>query len=149
MLARDGGIGIRAEKAPGSSLQGRTELRTILDFIDGGDTPVTTRVARLTRSSGDLQDVVRKLALGQAGSAAFERSVNAASACKGRCRGALSARVSRRGSMRLAGADGRAGAGPPSLGDLVRPRVRPRGGASRARVSADLAGRGDDPARAA
>lgn len=52
---------IRAEKKSGTSTQGRTELRTILDFIQKGDSLVVTRVDRLARSIGDLQDIVRAL----------------------------------------------------------------------------------------
>lgn len=50
---------IRAEKATGSTVAGRTELRTILDFLGEGDTLVVTRIDRLARSIGDLQDIVR------------------------------------------------------------------------------------------
>ena len=52
---------IRAEKVSGTSAQGRDELRTLLDFIRPGDKLVVTRVDRLARSIGDLQDVVREL----------------------------------------------------------------------------------------
>ena len=60
-LARAGCVVIRAEKMSGATRQGRTELRTILDFIGEGDALVVTRVDRLARSIGDLQDVVREL----------------------------------------------------------------------------------------
>ena len=49
---------IRAEKRSGTSTQGRDELRTLLDFIRVGDTLVVTRIDRLARSIGDLQDIV-------------------------------------------------------------------------------------------
>ena len=39
----------------------RGELRTVLDFMGAGDELVVTRVDRLARSLGDLQDVVRVL----------------------------------------------------------------------------------------
>jgi DNA invertase Pin-like site-specific DNA recombinase len=52
---------IRAEKQSGTSIQGRTELRTVLDFISKGDVLMVTRVDRLARSIGDLQDIVRTL----------------------------------------------------------------------------------------
>jgi DNA invertase Pin-like site-specific DNA recombinase len=52
---------IRAEKQSGTSTQGRTELRTVLDFIGKGDVLLVTRVDRLARSIGDLQDIVRTL----------------------------------------------------------------------------------------
>jgi DNA invertase Pin-like site-specific DNA recombinase len=49
---------IRAKKQTGTSTQGRAELRTVLDFI-GKDVLLVTRVDRLARSIGDLQDIVR------------------------------------------------------------------------------------------
>lgn len=52
---------IRAEKASGASTAGRSELATVLDFIGEGDTLVVTRIDRLARSIGDLQDIVRTL----------------------------------------------------------------------------------------
>ena len=45
----------------GTTREGRTELATLLDFVRQGDTLVVTRVDRLARSIGDLQDVVRAL----------------------------------------------------------------------------------------
>lgn len=52
---------VREEKRSGTSREGRTELQTVLDFIREGDTLVVTRVDRLARSLGDLQDIVRLL----------------------------------------------------------------------------------------
>jgi DNA invertase Pin-like site-specific DNA recombinase len=52
---------IRSEKRSGTSTAGREELRTTLDFIRKGDTLVVTRIDRLARSIGDLQDIVREL----------------------------------------------------------------------------------------
>ena len=52
---------VRSEKRSGTSTQGRDELRTLLDFIRAGDTLMVTRIDRLARSIGDLQDIVRKL----------------------------------------------------------------------------------------
>jgi DNA invertase Pin-like site-specific DNA recombinase len=52
---------IRAEKRSGTSTAGRAELRTILDFVREGDTLTVTRIDRLARSVGDLQDIVREL----------------------------------------------------------------------------------------
>ncbi|KPW17423.1 RlgA [Pseudomonas cannabina pv. alisalensis] len=48
----------RAEKKGGASRVGRTELKTLLDFLRLGDTLVVTRVDRLARSIKDLQDIV-------------------------------------------------------------------------------------------
>ena len=56
-LAAAGCAVIREETASGSSAAGRTEL----DFVGAGDELVVTRVDRLARSIGDLQDVVREL----------------------------------------------------------------------------------------
>src|ERR1700675_3411912 len=50
---------IRAEKRSGTTTQGREELRTVLDFLRKGDVLMVTRIDRLARSIGDLQDIVR------------------------------------------------------------------------------------------
>jgi DNA invertase Pin-like site-specific DNA recombinase len=52
---------VRSEKISGTSRQGRQELDTLLDFLRPGDVLVVTRVDRLARSIGDLQDIVREL----------------------------------------------------------------------------------------
>ncbi len=52
---------IRAEKASGTSRNGRSELETLLDFIRPGDTLVVTRIDRLARSLRDLQNIVHEL----------------------------------------------------------------------------------------
>jgi DNA invertase Pin-like site-specific DNA recombinase len=50
---------IREEKASGTTTNGRTELATVLAFLQKGDTLVVTRIDRLARSIGDLQTIVR------------------------------------------------------------------------------------------
>jgi DNA invertase Pin-like site-specific DNA recombinase len=50
---------IRSEKRSGTSTTGRAELQTILDFLRPGDVLMVTRIDRLARSIGDLQDIVR------------------------------------------------------------------------------------------
>ena len=50
---------IRAEKRSGTTATGREELRTVLDFLRAGDVLMFTRIDRLARSIGDLQDIVR------------------------------------------------------------------------------------------
>lgn len=50
---------IRAEKQSGTTTEGRAELRTVLDFLRAGDVLMVTRIDRLARSIGDLQDIVR------------------------------------------------------------------------------------------
>ncbi len=52
---------IRAEKRSGKSTEGRTELQTVLEFLRKGDLLMVTRIDRLARSIGDLQDIVRAL----------------------------------------------------------------------------------------
>lgn len=60
-LRRAGCEIVRVEKASGTSRKGRTELQTLLDFLRVGDTLLVTRIDRLARSVGDLQDIVRLL----------------------------------------------------------------------------------------
>jgi DNA invertase Pin-like site-specific DNA recombinase len=52
---------VRSEKVSGTSTDGRRELKTLLEFVEAGDTIVVTRIDRLARSIGDLQDIVRDL----------------------------------------------------------------------------------------
>src|SRR5271163_1537108 len=52
---------VRSEKRSGASTEGRAELRTAIDFLRTGDTLMVTRIDRLARSIGDLQDIVREL----------------------------------------------------------------------------------------
>jgi DNA invertase Pin-like site-specific DNA recombinase len=79
-LRQAGCVVIREEKASGSSRQGRTELRTVLDFVTEGDELVVTRVDRLARSIGDLQDVVRELKAKGATLRATEQPVDTSTA---------------------------------------------------------------------
>lgn len=60
-LRRAGCSVIREEKASGASLVGREQLKLVLDFMQEGDTLVVTRIDRLARSIGDLQDIVRSI----------------------------------------------------------------------------------------
>lgn len=61
-VLRDAGCElIRIEKHTATTRQGRTELQALLDFLRPGDTLVVTRIDRLARSIGDLQDIVRLL----------------------------------------------------------------------------------------
>ena len=52
---------IRSEKRSGTSTERRAELRTVMDFVQAGDVLTVTRIDRLARSIGDLQDIVREL----------------------------------------------------------------------------------------
>src|SRR5580693_7694774 len=75
---------IRAEKQSGISTQGRAELRTVLDFIGKGDVLMVTRVDRLARSIGDLQDIVRTLKAKGAILKATEQPIDTSTAA-GKC----------------------------------------------------------------
>ena len=79
-LTKAGCVAIRAEKVSGTSTQGRAELRTILDFIQAGDELVVTRIDRLARSIGDLQDVVRELKVKGGTLRATEQPIDTATA---------------------------------------------------------------------
>jgi DNA invertase Pin-like site-specific DNA recombinase len=52
---------IRSEKVTGTSRENRAELETLLQFLRSGDTLMVTRIDRLARSVGDLQDIVKTL----------------------------------------------------------------------------------------
>ncbi|WP_051882354.1 recombinase family protein [Parvularcula oceani] len=71
---------IREEKVSGTSRQGRDELRILLDFVREGDALVVTRVDRLARSIGDLQDVVRELRTKGASLQATEQPIDTSTA---------------------------------------------------------------------
>jgi DNA invertase Pin-like site-specific DNA recombinase len=71
---------VRSEKRSGTSIQGRDELRTLLDFIRAGDVLTVTRIDRLARSIGDLQDIVRELKAKGATLKATEQPIDTSSA---------------------------------------------------------------------
>lgn len=71
---------IRAEKVSGMSRDGRAELAVILDFIRAGDVLTVTRVDRLARSIGDLQDIVRSLKAKGASLRATEQPIDTGTA---------------------------------------------------------------------
>jgi DNA invertase Pin-like site-specific DNA recombinase len=52
---------IRTEKASGTTMQGRPELATLLEFLRPGDVLTVTRIDRLARSMHDLQMIVGAL----------------------------------------------------------------------------------------
>jgi DNA invertase Pin-like site-specific DNA recombinase len=52
---------IRAEKRSGTATAGREQLQTVLEFLRPGDVLIVTRIDRLARSIGDLQDIVRTI----------------------------------------------------------------------------------------
>ena len=57
-LRAGGATIVRSEKKSGTSLKGRTELETILNFLQAGDTLLVTRIDRLARSVADLERIV-------------------------------------------------------------------------------------------
>ena len=52
---------IREEKRSGTTREGRTELKLLLDFARAGDTLVVTRIDRLARSMIDFQAIMDTL----------------------------------------------------------------------------------------
>jgi DNA invertase Pin-like site-specific DNA recombinase len=52
---------IRAERRSGATTASRKQLRTVLEFLHKGDVLIVTRIDRLARSIGDLQDIVRAI----------------------------------------------------------------------------------------
>lgn len=71
---------VRQEQRSGATLEGRPELKTILDFIHSGETLVVTRIDRLARSMQDLQTIVARLKEKGAHLAATEQPVDTATA---------------------------------------------------------------------
>jgi DNA invertase Pin-like site-specific DNA recombinase len=60
-LYRAGADVIHQEKRSGSTKEGRAALAKLLASLDRGDVLMVTRIDRLARSIGDLQDIVRAL----------------------------------------------------------------------------------------
>jgi DNA invertase Pin-like site-specific DNA recombinase len=75
---------IRTEKRSGATTEGRTELQTVLEFLRKGDVLMVTRVDRLARSIGDLQDIVRALKAKGAALKATEQPIDTSTAA-GKC----------------------------------------------------------------
>lgn len=71
---------IRTEKQSGTTTKGRTELATVLDFLRAGDTLTVTRIDRLARSMGDLQDIVRAIKAKGASLKATEQPIDTSTA---------------------------------------------------------------------
>ena len=74
----------RFEKRTGTSTKDREELRTILDFLREGDTLCVTRIDRLARSIGDLQDIARAVKARGASLKAIEQPIDTSTAA-GKC----------------------------------------------------------------
>lgn len=75
---------IRSEKRSGATTAGREELRTVLDFLRQGDVLTVTRIDRLARSIGDLQDIVRAVKARGASLKATEQPIDTSTAA-GKC----------------------------------------------------------------
>lgn len=75
---------IRSEKRSGITTAGREELRTVLDFLRAGDVLMVTRIDRLARSIGDLQDIVRTVKARGASLRATEQPIDTSTAA-GKC----------------------------------------------------------------
>jgi DNA invertase Pin-like site-specific DNA recombinase len=75
---------IRAEKMSGTKREGRAELELLLQFVREGDELVVTRIDRLARSIGDLQDIVRALQAKGAALRATEQPIDTTTAA-GKC----------------------------------------------------------------
>jgi DNA invertase Pin-like site-specific DNA recombinase len=71
---------IRAEKKSGTSLQDRTELKTLLDFLREGDILCVTRIDRIARSTADLFDILRILEAKGVGLKATEQPIDTSTA---------------------------------------------------------------------
>jgi DNA invertase Pin-like site-specific DNA recombinase len=75
---------IRAEKKSGTTTAGREALHTVLDFLRKGDVLMVTRIDRLARSIGDLQDIVRAVRARGASLKATEQPIDTSTAA-GKC----------------------------------------------------------------
>jgi DNA invertase Pin-like site-specific DNA recombinase len=75
---------IRAEKRSGTTTEGRQELKTVLEFLRAGDVLMVTRIDRLARSIGDLQDIVRQVKARGASLKATEQPIDTGTAA-GKC----------------------------------------------------------------
>jgi DNA invertase Pin-like site-specific DNA recombinase len=75
---------IRSEKRSGTTTTGRTELETVLQFLRPGDVLMVTRIDRLARSVGDLQDIVRAVKAKGAALKATEQPIDTSTAA-GKC----------------------------------------------------------------
>jgi DNA invertase Pin-like site-specific DNA recombinase len=75
---------IRAEKRSGTTTEGREALRTVLEFLHAGDVLMVSRIDRLARSIGDLQDIVRTVRARGAVLRATEQPIDTGTAA-GKC----------------------------------------------------------------
>lgn len=83
-LTKAGCEAIRQEKVSGTSIQGRDELNTLLEFLRDGDELVVTRIDRLSRSIRDLENMVFELNERGVTLSATEQQIDSKSA-SGKC----------------------------------------------------------------
>jgi DNA invertase Pin-like site-specific DNA recombinase len=75
---------VREEKKSGTTREGRQELETLLAFLRPGDALMVTRIDRLARSVGDLQDIVRTIRTKGADLKATDQPIDTSTAA-GKC----------------------------------------------------------------
>src|SRR5262249_16081880 len=75
---------IRSETRSGTTTAGRDQLQNVLDFLRDGDVLMVTRIDRLARSIGDLQDIVRAVKARGASLKATEQPIDTSTAA-GKC----------------------------------------------------------------
>lgn len=75
---------IRSEKRSGTTTAGRDQLQNVLDFLREDDVLMVTRIDRLARSVGDLQDIVRAVKARGASLKATEQPLDTSTAA-GKC----------------------------------------------------------------
>jgi DNA invertase Pin-like site-specific DNA recombinase len=83
-LQRAGADVIHQEKRSGTTKEGRAALAKLLASLDRGDVLMVTRIDRLARSIGDLQDIVRMLKVKGVALRATEQPIDATTAA-GKC----------------------------------------------------------------
>jgi DNA invertase Pin-like site-specific DNA recombinase len=75
---------VREEKMSGTTREGRKELDTLLAFLRPGDVLIITKVDRLARSVGDLQDIVKAIKAKGADLKATDQPIDTSTAA-GKC----------------------------------------------------------------
>lgn len=75
---------VREEKRSGTTREGRAELETLLAFLRAGDVLMVTKVDRLARSVGDLQEIVKAIRAKGAALKATDQPIDTGTAA-GKC----------------------------------------------------------------
>lgn len=75
---------VREEKVSGTTREGRAELETLLQFLRAGDVLMVTKVDRLARSVGDLQEIVKAIKAKGAALKATDQPIDTSTAA-GKC----------------------------------------------------------------